>query len=161
VGIDAAQSHLLVRESAGVIHRLTLSGELVHRTPQRFNYSFSREGLDLRVTRDGRVLFPQYYAELRPTFVRRFFLYELDTDGAFVDSLEVPIESDQPYMLKAYVNQGTYRPEPSPSHPGTYGPLGGMGPSSVHSPGSTNSRFGIRTGREPSSNVKPSPYRST
>jgi hypothetical protein len=117
VGIDTVRGHLVVRESAGVIHRLTLSGELVNRSPERFHYSFSREGLDLRVTRDGRVLFPQYHAELRPTFVRRFFLYELDSSGAPVDSLELPIESDQPYTLKAYVNPGTFRPEPVPFAP--------------------------------------------
>jgi hypothetical protein len=121
VGIDPAREHLLVRQSVGVIHRLTLAGEFVNRSPMRFHYSFNRIGLDMRVTREGEALIPQYYAKITPGgdpwFVRRFYLYTFDPSGTAIDSLELPIPDEQPYILKAYANPGTFRPAEVPFFP--------------------------------------------
>lgn len=123
VGIDRGRRHLLVREPVGVIHRLDLTGELVNRSPHRFVYSFNREdGMDMRVTRNGQAIIPEYYAKIDhgadPWFVRRFYLYTFDSSGTPVDSLELPIEDEQPHVLKAYVNRGgTFRPARAPFVP--------------------------------------------
>jgi len=75
----------------------------------------------MRVTRDGQAMIPQYFAQITPGgdpwFVRRFYLYTFDASGTPADSLELPIETDQPYILKAYVNRGTFRAEPVPFAP--------------------------------------------
>jgi hypothetical protein len=121
LGIDPVREHLVVREGIGILHRFTLSGEFVSRTSPRFRYSVSGPEFLLRVTRDGLAMMPQYtYRRVpggTPPLVQEHFLYTIQPDGSFTDSLELPIESDQPYVLKAWVQPDTYRPEPVPFAP--------------------------------------------
>jgi hypothetical protein len=121
LGIDPVRDHLVVKESSGILHRFTLSGEFVSRTFARFGYLVSGPEFLLRVTRDGLSMMPQYSYHAvpggSPPLVMHHFLYTIHPDGTFTDSLELPVQSDQPYVLKAWVRPHTYRPQPVPFAP--------------------------------------------
>ena len=124
LGIDPVRQQLVVREGGGVLHRFTLSGEFVERT--RFNSPMSLTGADLllRVTRSGDAIIfhivHRGWAEAlasgrRPT--RTYLLYTVAPDGTLTDSLDLPLSADEPNIMKAWLNPGTYRPEPVPFAP--------------------------------------------
>lgn len=124
VAIDPSREELVVRETIGIIHRLTMDGEFLHRTVPRWNMSFARPGLNLRVTRDGLNVFPQLFWEINPggspLTIQKFFLYTSDASGVLLDSLKLTFDSDQSNVLKAYRNterQRMYRPQAVPYLP--------------------------------------------
>jgi len=131
LGIDPLQRHLVVREPRGTLHRFTLSGEFVDRTPFRSFMALVGPGLLLRVTREGEAIIPhvshgdfaQALQEGR-TPTRTRLLYTIAPDGTLKDSLALPMANDEPNIMKAWVNSGTYRPEPVPFAPQTVWSIG-------------------------------------
>jgi len=113
LGFDPTREELVVREGIGVIHRLTLDGDFIQRTRVRWNMSFCRSGMNLRVTRIGLHIFPQMFWEMRPgedpSFVKKFFLYTFDASGTPLDSMALAYDDDHPYALKAYTNRANER----------------------------------------------------
>jgi hypothetical protein len=124
LGIDPVRQQLVVREGRGVLHRFTLSGEFVGRTSFNSPMSISGAGLLLRVTRSGDAIiyhvvhrgWAQALASGRLP-PRIDLLYTVAPDGTLTDSLDLPISNDEPNIMKAWVNPGTYRPEPVPFAP--------------------------------------------
>jgi len=114
----------VVRESAGVLHRFTLSGEFLDRTTFKSFIGISGAEPLLRVTDDGTAIF--FHATYRdlaqalaagriPTLT--YLLYTVSPDGTLTDSLDLPLSRDEPNTLKAQVNPGTSRPMDVPFAP--------------------------------------------
>lgn len=124
LGIDPVRRQLVVRESAGVLHRFTLSGEFLDRTTFKSPMSVSGAELLLRVTDDGTAIF--FHATYRdlaqalaagriPTLT--YLLYTVSPEGTLTDSLDLPLSREEPNTLRAQVNPGTYRPMDVPFAP--------------------------------------------
>jgi hypothetical protein len=124
LGIDPLRQQLVVRESQGVLHRFTLSGDFLGRTTFNSPVGFLGAGLLLRVTHEGSaIIYHSSYRDFARALeagkapVRTRLLYTVAPDGTLTDSLDLPISDEEPNIMRAWVNRGTYRPEPVPFAP--------------------------------------------
>jgi len=121
MGIDPVRGHLVVKESSGIVHRLTLSGEYVARFSTGFFYSITGDELWLRVTHRGVPIIRHTYLMDNPAPPPPFFvrdaLFTVDSTGAITDTLEIPRLNDDPFMLRTEINRESYRPQPVPFGP--------------------------------------------
>jgi hypothetical protein len=127
LGIDPVRDELVVMESSGVVHRLTLAGEYLSRSAKVTQGAISGSELLLRVTREGvpmvRQLCVRIDRDKNPpmTFGQAFFT--LDSAGVPRDTLDIPsVTYDDPWIMRAYSTAAngvdrSFRPVPVPFGP--------------------------------------------
>jgi len=122
MGIDPTRGHLIVRESGGVLHRFTLSGEYVEVLRPGLQGALIGQELMLRVTRQGATIVPHFSYRPAPDTdlgqVSTFVLHTVDSTGAIAGSLPLPDYDHEHFMLTARAGpEGSYRPQPVPFGP--------------------------------------------